>query len=78
MASMTLIVPVAVLAVISVCMLIFMCWFFPRYYKKGVEMDAMEFDELKRQRELRAQAPAEVPPAYIAPPPRYVPPVTSY
>lgn len=78
MANMALVVPVATLSVISVCMFIFMCWFFPRYYKKGIEMDVMEIDELKRQRELRAQAPAEVLPAHVAPPPRYIPPVTSY
>ncbi|KAK0101593.1 hypothetical protein ONS95_006756 [Cadophora gregata] len=87
------IVPVAVLASIGVCMFIFMCWFFPRAWAKGVASDRAEFDEAKRRRELAEETAVgsetdvelgdvggnrTAGRAVPQMPARYVPPVTPY
>ena len=79
--------PVGILAALAVAMFIFICWWFPRHYKKGVKADMDEVDEDRRlrqayeaQMELQARAGAP-PPVYEAKPqPRltYVPPVAGY
>lgn len=48
--------PVGVLAGICVAMFIFIWWWFPRAYKRGVKLDMERVDEENRQRALyRAQ-----------------------
>lgn len=44
-------VPVGVLAGLAVLMFIFMFWWFPRHWQKGVRMDMAEVDARKRERE---------------------------
>lgn len=45
-------VPVGVLAGLAVLMFIFMFWWFPRHWQKGVRMDMEEVDQARREREL--------------------------
>lgn len=47
-------IPVGVLAALSVVMFIFIWWWFPRHYRKGVKADQDQWDEERRQRDLRA------------------------
>lgn len=81
--------PVGILAALAVAMFIFICWWFPRHYKKGVKADMDEVDENRRHREAyelqaRAAEDAEpLPPVYSAtskPQPKltYVAPVAGY
>jgi len=80
-------VPVGVLSAICVAMFVFIWWWFPRHYQKGVRADMAMYDEQRRQREL-AEAEAnmgtnnvsEVPAETTSkPPPAYTPPTyTSY
>ena len=46
--------PVGVLAGICICMFVFFCWWFPRYWKKGLKADMDEVDEARRVREMTA------------------------
>lgn len=87
MTNTAVVLPVAVLASICVAMFVFMWWWFPRHYRKGVEMDMAEVDEARRQREWAAANPqpvgenGEQTSATTKPQPRtitYVPPVTAY
>jgi len=55
MGAATWAVPVGVLAAIAVACLVFVWWWFPRYYQKGVQADMDRVDEDRRQRELAAQ-----------------------
>ena len=73
--------PVGVLAGLAVAMFVFIWWWFPRHYRKGIQDDMDRVDEAKRQRELavaeaeargehidlEAQQPKQAPKAYIAP-----------
>ncbi|KAK4631009.1 hypothetical protein CLAFUW4_03312 [Fulvia fulva] len=72
--------PVGVLAGLAVAMFVFIWWWFPRHYRKGIQDDMDRVDEAKRQRELavaEAEArgehidleaqPKQAPRAYIAP-----------
>lgn len=43
--------PVGILAGLAAAMLIFVCWWFPRHYKKGVALDMARVDEERAQRE---------------------------
>jgi len=85
--------PVGILAAICILMFIFIWWWFPRHWKKGVKADQDEWDEARRQRDAReieleaqrqaGQGDGSAPPAYTEakpPPPKltYVPPVTAY
>lgn len=45
-------IPVGVLSGLCVLMFVFIWWWFPRHYQKGIEMDMAEVDEDRRQREL--------------------------
>ncbi|KAJ9658775.1 hypothetical protein H2198_003521 [Neophaeococcomyces mojaviensis] len=82
-------IPVGVLAGLCVAMFIFIWWWFPRHYKKGIAMDMAMYDEQRQERELaQAQAnadgnAADAPAGNIAKPQithhTYVPPAyTSY
>ena len=44
--------PVGVLAALAISGLVLICWFFPRYYKKGVKADQEEIDAARRARGL--------------------------
>jgi len=86
--------PVGILAGLCVAMFIFIWWWFPRHYRKGITSDMREVDEARANREreagemeLRAQQQrdtgrdgAEQLPAYEnkAPKLTYVPPVAGY
>lgn len=54
MVNNTVVVPVAVLAALATCMLMFICWWFPRTWAKGQALDRREFDEnaARRRRDL--------------------------
>lgn len=52
MAVKAFVIPVAVLAAISVCMFAFICWWFPRAWAKGQTSDMREYAETARRREL--------------------------
>lgn len=77
-------IPVGILAGISVLMFIFMFWWFPRHYQKGIKMDMAEHAAVRREMEANAEAGlAAPPPAYTAegkpmPPRGYLAPVTPY
>lgn len=81
-------VPVGILAAICVCMFVFMFWWFPRHYQKGIKMDMAEHAAVRREMEEAAAQRAtdgipEPPPAYASdgkplPPRGYVAPVTPY
>ncbi|KIY00386.1 uncharacterized protein Z520_04071 [Fonsecaea multimorphosa CBS 102226] len=51
MVNNAVVVPVAVLASICVAMFLFVCWWFPRHYKKGVEQDMNIMDSERAARE---------------------------
>ncbi|KAK5129793.1 hypothetical protein LTR08_002813 [Meristemomyces frigidus] len=78
-------VPVGALGGIAVAMFIFICWWFPRHYKKGVKMDQAEVDASRRERGLaalnelgQAQPGTEAVP-HVKPMPKiYLAPVTPY
>lgn len=44
-------VPVGVLAGLASAMFIFICWWFPRHWRKGVTADMREFETTRRRRE---------------------------
>ena len=81
MAPTTWALPVGILAALCVCMFVFIWWWFPRHYRKGIAMDMKEVDDARRARELSAleegqahempQQPAETakpkPQAFLAP-----------
>lgn len=52
MVNNAVIVPVAVLASICVAMFVFVWWWFPRHYRKGVkqDMDIIDSDRAGRER----------------------------
>ncbi|EXJ72854.1 uncharacterized protein A1O5_04002 [Cladophialophora psammophila CBS 110553] len=50
MVNNAVVVPVAVLAALSVAMFVFICWWFPRHYKKGVEQDMNIMDNERAER----------------------------
>lgn len=69
--------PVGVLGGLCVAMFVFIWWWFPRHYRKGIVADMKEVDE-RRQREGVKMGDVE-----MVPPPKYEPrefvaPVTSY
>ncbi|KAK5941059.1 hypothetical protein PMZ80_006336 [Knufia obscura] len=43
--------PVGILAGISILMFIFIWWWFPRHWRKGVAADMAEVDEARRHRD---------------------------
>jgi len=49
MVQTAVVLPVAVLASLAVAIFVFVFWWFPRKYKKGVAMDMAEVDEARRQ-----------------------------
>jgi hypothetical protein len=52
MVNSNVVVPVGVLAGLSVAMFIFIWIWFPRHWRKGVAMDQAIMDEERRQREI--------------------------
>jgi hypothetical protein len=57
MVNSSVVVPVVVLAVIAVCMLAFIWWWFPRTWAKGQSMDMRDHAAtLRRQRDLELAA----------------------
>lgn len=48
-------VPAGILGAIAVVMFLFLFWWFPRHWQKGIRADMAEVDEARRQRELAAQ-----------------------
>jgi len=48
-------IPVGVLAALCSACFIFIWWWFPRHYQKGVQADMDRVDEERRQRELAQQ-----------------------
>lgn len=70
-------IPVGVLAALAVAMFVFMFWWFPRHWQKGVRMDMAEYDQARREREAAMEEgaaggnvnvePKIMPKAYIAP-----------
>lgn len=72
-------VPVGILAGLAVAMFLFIWWWFPRAYKRGVAIEHEEIDRARRRREQRALEEAELadsngPPregSLVMPPPVY-------
>lgn len=58
MVNNTVVLPIACLSGICVAMLIFIWWFFPKWYKKGVEADMRDMDEMLAERRAVAAANA--------------------
>lgn len=59
MVNNAIVVPVAVLAAISVAMFVFIWWWFPRHYRKGVDMDLAIMDDEQRQMSMSSQDPTQ-------------------
>lgn len=61
-------IPVGVLSGICVLMFVFMLWWFPRHYQKGIRMDMAEHDANRREMEAAhaESGMATPPPVYTA------------
>ena len=60
MVSKSAVIPIAALSSIVGVMLIFIWWWFPKWYKKGVQADQDDIDRMRaRQREMAAARAAE-------------------
>lgn len=49
-------IPVGVLAGLCTCMFVFVWWWFPRHYRKGVQADMDRVDGERRERREREEA----------------------
>lgn len=58
MVDKTIVLPIACLSGICAAMLVFIWWFFPKWYKKGVAQDQRDMDEVIRERRELAAARA--------------------
>lgn len=58
MVDKTIVLPIACLSGICAAMLVFIWWFFPKWYKKGVAQDQRDIDEALRERREYIEAAA--------------------
>lgn len=49
MGNLSVVIPCSVLGAICVCMLVFICWWFPRTWAKGTAEDIQEFEGRRQQ-----------------------------
>lgn len=79
MTNNAVVIPVAILCSLCVAMFAFICWWFPRTYKKGVEEDMYEVDVAVREMEIANEnRPAGAPAIVMQPKLTYIPPVAGY
>jgi hypothetical protein len=57
MGNMAVVIPCSVLGAICACMLVFICWWFPRAWARGTAADIEEFERRRQQeRDLELSA----------------------